>query len=309
MLGVYRTFMEDWMAMPVITGAKTKSERFAGALRTYACEALMKDSKALQAGTSHNLGQNFARAFDVRYQTEDGEHVYVWSTSWGVSTRLIGGLIMTHGDDSGLVIPPRLAPYHAVIVPIWRNDDQRSTVLEAVAAVTPDLEASGLRIHLDDRDGLNPGAKYYDWERRGVPLRLEVGPRDVESGAVMAVRRFTPEGAERKTALPSESIGSVLPGLLETIQNELFDAARERRDAATVRGVEDYDEFRRLMDEQGGFAFTGWCGDAACEQRVKEDTKATIRVIPDDEFRSETEPRRCLCGEDSVGEVVRAKAY
>ena len=309
MLGVYRTFMETWMAMPVITGMQTDSERFAGGLRTYGCEALMKDNKALQAGTSHNLGQNFARAFDVRYQTEGGEHVYVWSTSWGVSTRLIGGLIMTHGDDEGLVLPPKLAPYEVVIVPIWRDDEQRRTVLEAGDRIRVDLEAAGVRVHVDDREGMNPGSKYYDWERRGVPLRLEVGPRDVEADSVMAVRRFTSEGTDRKSSLPMAGLGSRLRTMLDGIQDELLVAARERREPATVRGLEDYAEFQSLMEGQGGFVYTGWCGEAGCEQKVKDDTKATIRVIPDEEFRSAEAPTRCLCGAPSVGEVVRARAY
>ncbi len=309
MLGVYRTFMEDWMAMPVITGLKTDSERFAGAVRTYACEGLMKDNKALQAGTSHHLGQNFARAFDVRYQTEDGEHVYVWSTSWGVSTRLVGGLIMTHGDDEGLVLPPKLAPHEVVIVPIWRNDDQRATVLEAGERARSALDAAGVRVHVDDREGLNPGSKYYDWERRGVPLRLEIGPRDVESDSVMAVRRFTPEGADRKVPHAMAGLGEWIRETLDSVQDELLEGARQRRDDATVRGIEDYGEFQDLMQGSGGFAYTGWCGEDACEQKVKDDTKSTIRVIPDEEFRSLESPGRCLCGAPSVGEVVRAKAY
>lgn len=309
MLGVYRTFMEDWMAMPVLTGLKTDSERFAGALRTYACEGLMRDNKALQAGTSHSLGENFARAFDVRFQNEEGEHVYVWSTSWGVSTRLIGGLIMIHGDDQGLVLPPKLAPYETVIVPIWRDEDQHELVLAAGNRVKADLEAAGIRVHVDDREGLNPGSKYYDWERRGVPLRLEIGPRDVQAESVMAVRRFTPEGSDRKTALPLGGLGARLRVLLDGIQEELLTAALARRDAATVRGIEDYSEFQRLIEEQGGFVYTGWCGEADCEQKVKEETKSTIRVIPDEEFRSDEAPARCLCGAPSKGEVVRARAY
>ena len=309
MLGVYRTFMEQWMAMPVITGMQTDTERFAGGLRTYGCEALMRDNKALQAGTSHNLGQNFARAFDVRYQTEEGEHTYVWSTSWGVSTRLIGGLIMTHGDDQGLVIPPKLAPYEVVIVPIWRDDEQLGTVMDAGNRVRADLEAAGIRVHVDDREGMNPGSKYYDWERRGVPLRLEIGPRDVEAESVMVVRRFTPEGADRKTPMPIDGVGSRLRTMLDGIQDELLAAATKRRDSATVRGLEDYSEFQTLIADQGGFVFTGWCGEAECERKVKEDTKATIRVIPDEEFRSAETPTRCLCGAPSVCEVVRARAY
>ncbi|MFO7589016.1 MAG: proline--tRNA ligase [Gemmatimonadota bacterium] len=309
MLGVYRTFMEDAMAMPVITGRKTDSEKFAGALRTYAVEALMKDNKALQAGTSHNLGQNFARAFDVRYQTEAGEHDYVWSTSWGVSTRLIGALIMSHGDDAGLVLPPRLAPYQVVIVPIWRNDEQRAAVLGAGERARTELASAGVRVRIDDRDGLNPGAKYYEWERRGVPLRLEVGPRDVEAGTLMGVRRFTAEGGERKRPIAAAELSTAIPVLLDRMQTELLEGARVRREASTHRGVESMDAFRAIVDGPGGFAFTGWCGGDACEDRVKEETKATIRVIPDEEFRSDAPASRCLCGSSSLAEVVRAKAY
>ncbi|MDT8435138.1 MAG: proline--tRNA ligase [Gemmatimonadota bacterium] len=309
MLGVYRTFMEEAMAMPVLTGRKTEAEKFAGALRTYATEALMKDNRALQAGTSHNLGQNFARAFDVRYQTEAGEHEYVWSTSWGVSTRLIGALVMSHGDDTGLVLPPRLAPHQAVIVPIWRNDGQRAAVLEAGERARAALAAAGVRVRLDAREGLNPGAKYYEWERRGVPLRLEVGPRDVEAGQLMAVRRFTPQGEERKRPLAAGEAASLVPRLLDRMQDELLEGARARREANTHRGVGDLDAFREIVEGPGGFVFTGWCGDAACEARLQDETKATIRVIPDEEFRSADPAATCLCGGASVAEVVRAKAY
>jgi prolyl-tRNA synthetase len=309
MLGVYRTFMEEWMAMPVITGLKTESERFAGALRTYACEALMKDNRALQAGTSHNLGQNFARAFDVRYQTEEGEHVFVWSTSWGVSTRLVGALIMCHGDDTGLVLPPMLAPHQAVIVPIWRDDEQRVSVLEASERVSRALKSAGVRVHLDDREGLNPGAKYYEWERRGAPLRLEIGPRDVEAGKVMSVRRFVGDDAERKSPLAEQGIGEAVSGILDGLQRTLLEEARARREENTQRGVSDYEEFGAIMEKRGGLVYTGWCGSGECEQRVKDDTKATIRVIPGPEFRSAEAPDVCLCGSPSVHEVVRARAY
>ena len=297
------------MAMPVLTGRKSESERFAGALRTYATEALMKDNKALQTGTSHNLGQNFAKAFDVRYQTEDGEHEYVWSTSWGVSTRLIGALIMAHGDDTGLILPPRLAPVQVVIVPIWRNDEQKSIVLAACDDVVSRLTDVDIRSKLDVREGMNPGAKYYDWERRGVPLRLEVGPRDVEAGHVMSVRRFTPDGEERKRPIPVAALAEEIPALLARMQDELLAGARDRREACTARGVESMEEFRAIIDGPGGFVFTGWCGDEECESRVKDETKATIRVIPDEEFRSDPAPTRCLCGAESRYEVVRAKAY
>lgn len=309
MLGVYREFMEGWMAMPVVTGLKTDSERFAGALRTYALEALMKDNKALQAGTSHNLGQNFARAFDVRFQTEDGEHVYVWNTSWGVSTRLVGALIMTHGDDAGLILPPRLAPLQVVVVPIWRDEDQRSRVLEAADRVVLAVRGAGIRVHLDDRQGLNPGAKYYEWERKGVPLRLEIGPRDVEAGSAVCVRRFVEEGTERKTSVRESGLGDALTRQLGQLQEAMLTGARQRREARTVRGVTDYREFADLLEERGGFFYTGWCGSAGCEQRIKEETRSTIRVIPDAEFRSDSPPATCLCGEASGHEVVRARAY
>ncbi len=309
MLGVYRSFMEEWMAMPVLTGPKTDSEKFAGAVRTYATEALMKDNKALQAGTSHHLGQNFARAFDVRYQTEAGEHDYVWSTSWGVSTRLVGALIMSHGDDTGLVLPPRLAPHQVVIVPIWKNDEQRTAVLETGERVRAELSAAGVRVRLDGREGLNPGAKYYEWERRGVPLRLEIGPRDVESGQVMCVRRFTPEGEVRKRPISLAALGADLPALLDRMQTELLTGATERREANTHRGVTSMTDFTDIVDGPGGFVYTGWCGDASCEDRVKEETKATIRLIPDGEFRSAAAAATCLCGRPSVAEVVRARAY
>jgi len=309
MLEIYATFMEEWMAMPVYTGLKTDAERFAGAVATYSCEALMKDNKALQAGTSHYLGQNFARAFDVRYQTEDGEHQYVHNTSWGVSTRLVGGLVMTHGDDTGLVLPPRLAPIQAVIVPIWRDDEQQAEVFEAADRAAAELESCGVRVHVDRREGMNPGAKYYEWERKGVPLRLEIGPRDVAKGTVMTVRRFTPEGVDRKIPIPAADLSVDLPDLLERMQGELLDLARQRQADNTTQGVEDYAEFQRIVEERGGFVFTGWCGDAACEQRVKEETKATIRVIAGENLASHVPPERCLCGEPSVGEVVRARAY
>ncbi len=309
MLGIYRTFMEEWMAMPVHTGRKTAAERFAGAVETFSCEALMKDNKALQAGTSHYLGQNFARAFDVRFQTIDGEHAYVHNTSWGVSTRLIGALIMMHGDDTGLILPPRLAPIQAVVVPIWRNEEQQESVLSAAREVETELQAAGIRVRVDDREGLNPGAKYYDWERKGVPLRLEIGPRDVESGSVMTVRRFTPEGEDRKQPIDRGALAADLPVRLERMQDELFQLAVERRAAHTTRGIDDYDEFKQVIKDNGGFVLTGWCGDSDCEARVKDETKTTIRLIVGDDLASEEPPRRCLCGEKSGGEVVRARAY
>lgn len=309
MLGIYRTFMEEWMAMPVYTGRKTAAERFAGAVDTFSCEALMKDNKALQAGTSHYLGQNFARAFDVRFQTVDGEHEYVHNTSWGVSTRLIGGLVMMHGDDTGLILPPRLAPIQAVIVPIWRNEEQQASVIAAAREVEQELTTAGVRVRVDDREGMNPGAKYYEWERKGVPLRIEIGPRDVESGSVMTVRRFTPEGEERKQPIDRSTLVADLLVKLELMQDELFQLAVERLAANTTTGIEDYEQFKQLIEQSGGFVFTGWCGDTDCEAYVKEETKTTIRMIAEDDLASHVPPAKCLCGKESKVEVVRARAY
>ena len=305
MLRVYRTFMEEWMAMPVLTGRKTDSERFAGALRTYACEALMQDNRALQAGTSHNLGQNFAKAFDVTFQTADGSLEHVWNTSWGVSTRLVGGLIMTHSDDSGLVCPPRLAQYQVVIVPIYRADEERGAMLEAADRLQRELRAADIRTHVDSREGMKPGAKYYEWEGRGVPFRLEVGPRDVAAGTAMLARRT----GGKKEAVPLEGIAERIRGEMSRMQIELLEAARARREAASIRGA-TREEFIARMEGDGGFVYAGFCGDGACEAEIKEQTKATIRVIPDEEFRSRTRPTTCMrCGRPSVDEAVWAKAY
>ena len=313
MLGVYRDFMENWMAMPVITGQKTESEKFAGALRTYSCEAMMQDNKALQAGTSHNLGQNFAKAFELKFQAESGEIEHAWNTSWGVSTRMVGGLVMTHGDDNGLVTPPRLAPIEVVIVPIWKSDDERARLTEAAMALKAELtDYNGrgahdrLRVHVDAREGLKPGAKYYEWELQGVPLRLELGPKDLEKGSVFSARRDT----RAKAAIPREGVAASVVALLETIQNDLLAAAKARRDANTHRNVTSYEEFKQIMEGPGGFVYAGWNGDPAVEARVKEETKATIRVSPDAEFRSAEAPTKCIVtGEPAKYEVVWAKAY
>ncbi|MDA1081763.1 MAG: proline--tRNA ligase [Gemmatimonadetes bacterium] len=312
-LTIYRTFAEEWMAMPVLTGLKTDSERFAGALRTYCIEAMMQDRKALQAGTSHNLGQNFAKAFDLTFQTEAGDIAHAWNTSWGVSTRLIGGLVMTHGDDNGLCTPPKLAPIEVVIVPIWKTDDERGRLTEAAMQLKTELtEWTGrgasdrLRVHVDARVGIKPGAKYYEWELRGVPLRLELGPKDLEKESVFSARRDT----RVKAAIPRAGVAQSVGTLLDTIQSDMFAAAKARREAATVRGVTSYDEFKTIMEGEGAFVYAGWNGDPAVEARVKEETKATIRLIPDPEFRSATAPSKCLVtGEPAKHEVVWAKAY
>jgi prolyl-tRNA synthetase len=307
-LGLYRRFMEEWMAMPVLTGLKSDSERFAGALRTYALEALMQDNKALQAGTSHNLGQNFARAFDVTFQTAEGGLDHVWNTSWGVSTRLVGALIMTHGDDAGLVCPPRLAQWQVVIVPIWKSDAERAQVAEAGARLQRDLRDAGIRVHLDLREGMKPGAKYYEWETRGVPFRLELGPRDLANQSVMLVRRAG--GEARKESLPMAGLPERLHQEMDRMHAALFRTALERREANSLRGPRSKQEFIDFLEGAGGFVYAGWCGDPAVEAEIKEQTKATIRVLPDPEFRSAEAPATCIwTGRPAVHEAVWAKAY
>jgi len=304
-LSDYRRFAEEWMAMPVLTGRKTDSERFAGALRTYCIEALMQDNKALQAGTSHNLGQNFAKAFEVTYQDAAGQLEHVWNTSWGVSTRLVGALVMTHGDDVGLVTPPRLAQWQCVIVPIWKSDDERARVLEAATQVQRELKLGGIRVHLDAREGMKPGAKYYEWEGRGVPFRLEIGPRDVAAGQVMLARRT----GGRKVPFPTEGLARTLRIEMDSMQQELFEAARQRRERNSIRGVTKA-SFLDFLERDGGFAYGGWCGDAKCEADIKEQTKATIRCLPDEEFRSPEAPATCMwCGRPATAEAVWARAY
>ena len=303
-LKLYRSFMEEWMALPVLTGVKTESEKFAGAVRTYACEGLMQDNKALQTGTSHYLGQNFAKAFGTQYQTQNGELEYVWSTSWGVSTRLVGGLIMAHSDDVGLVCPPRLAPVQVVIVPIWRTDAERDTVLGVARAMLEQLREAGLRVELDGREGMKPGAKYYEWEGRGVPVRLEVGPRDVKQEQAMLARR-----TGGKTPVPVAGLRQAVETALGEIQDELLAAALARREENSLRGATK-EQLIELMNGPGGFAYGGYCGDEACEEAIKQETKATIRVLPDEEFRSSPAPSDCVwCGKKAVTEAVWARAY
>jgi prolyl-tRNA synthetase len=303
-LGIYRRFMEEWMAMPVITGPKTDSERFAGALRTYACEALMQDNKALQAGTSHNLGQKFAKAFGVQFQTKDGGLDHVWSTSWGVSTRLVGGLIMTHSDDKGLVCPPRLAQWQVVIIPIWRKDDEKQQTCAAAEAMMQDLRAAGLRVTTDTRD-MKPGAKYYEWEARGAPFRLELGPRDIASQSVMLARRLG-----GKEAVPFAGLAQRLHAELDAMQIALFDAAKARQEAATLRNPKSKQEFIDFIEANGGFVYAGFCGDQAVEAEIKAETKATIRCLPMPEFRSADAPTTCIwTGRPATAEAVWARAY
>jgi prolyl-tRNA synthetase len=255
-LDIYRRFMEEWMAMPVVTGVKTDSERFAGAVRTYACEALMQDNRALQAGTTHHLGQNFAKAFDVTFQTADGGVDHVWSTSWGVSTRLVGGVIMSHGDDTGLVCPPRLAPTQVVIVPIWKSSEDKALVMEVSQRLLRQLRGNGVRVELDDRDGMKPGAKYYEWEGRGVPVRLEIGPRDIAQDQAVVARRT---GGKSNVRLGD--LDRALSATFDEIQKQLYSAAIERREQSSIRNVRK-DQFIEFMNGRAGFAYGGFkrCG-------------------------------------------------
>ncbi|MEX2110625.1 MAG: proline--tRNA ligase [Gemmatimonadaceae bacterium] len=312
MLGVYRDFMEGYMAMPVVTGAKTDAEKFAGAVRTYSLEAMMQDNKAVQTGTSHNLGQNFSKAFDLKFQTEEGGTEYAWNTSWGVTTRMVGALVMTHGDDNGLRIPPLLAPIEIVIVPIWRSEEDKGRVRAAAALVKESLSAwerrapGRLRVHVDNREGIKPGAKYYEWELRGIPLRIEIGPRDLDQNQAIMVRRDT--GEKRPVSL--DSVGEDAADLLHRIQEAMLIDARERREHNSFRGGITYDRFREVMEADGGFVYAGWCGDGECEAAIREETKASIRVLPDEEFRSADPPEKCLkCGRASTAEALWAKAY
>ena len=308
MLGVYREFMEGWMAMPVVTGQKSESEKFAGAVRTYACEAMMGDNKALQAGTSHMLGQNFARQIDLKVPAESGVDEYAWNTSGGPSPRLVGGLVMTHGDDRGLVMPPRLAPIQVVIVPIFRKDEERDAVMAKAREVVATLP--NVRFHIDDRENLSPGAKYYEWELKGVPFRIEVGPKDLAKGQLALAKRVLAEGEERKQFLPEAEVLATLEERLEDFQTMLVERARVRRETHSHRGVTTLEQLNEIVEGEGGFVYAGWCGGEGCETRVKEETKATIRVIPDEEFRSPERPERCLvCGVAAREEVSWARAY
>jgi prolyl-tRNA synthetase len=302
MLAVYKDFAEQDLAMPVIDGLKTDSEKFAGAERTYSIEALMRDGRALQAGTSHNLGQNFARVFDIRFQARDKSLQYVYGTSWGVSTRMIGGVIMTHGDDGGLILPPVIAPHQVVIVPIPRGN-WRETVLPRAQAIRDALAAAGVRALLDDRDSQTPGWKFNEWELRGVPLRIEIGPRDVERGQVVLARRDTRE----KSPVAADSLTASVRAALEAIQRALYERALAFRTSHTSE-TDSYDDFRRIMDGRPGFVVAPWCGGAACEARVKADTQATIRNIP---FSSPpADAKRCLCcGNAAAVHAWFAKAY
>ena len=302
MMNVYANFVENYMAVPVIKGLKTESERFAGALETYCIEALMQDGKALQAGTSHFLGQNFAKAFDVKFADKQGGLDYVWATSWGVSTRLMGALIMTHSDDNGLVLPPNLAPDQVVIVPIYRNDEQFEAVSEVANNLMQKLRAEGIRVKYDNRDTHKPGWKFNEYELKGVPVRIAIGPKDVEKGTVEIARRDTLE----KEFISNDEVVEKVRALMEDIQKNLYKKALDFRSENTTE-VDSYDEFKRVLDEKGGFILAHWDGTAATEEKVKNETKATIRCIPLDD---NDEPGSCMVtGEPSARKVLFARAY
>lgn len=302
MLQVYADFAQKWMAMPVITGIKTENERFAGALETYCIEGLMQDGKALQAGTSHFLGQNFAKAFDVKFATREGGLEYVWATSWGVSTRLMGALVMTHSDDKGLVLPPNLAPIQVVIVPIYKNEEELNKVSETAMRIKQLLEDKGVSVKYDDRDTHKPGWKFAEYEFKGVPLRLAIGPRDLENGTVEIARRDTLQ----KTVVNQEGIEATVVPLLAQIQENLYNKALTFRDENT-HVVDDYDEFKKIIAEKGGFILAHWDGTAETEQKIKDETKATVRCIL---TKSKEETGKCIfSGKPSKQRVVFAKSY
>ncbi len=302
MNNVYATFAENFMAIPVVKGVKTESERFAGAVETYCIEALMQDGKALQAGTSHFLGQNFAKAFDVKFTSKEGKQDYVWATSWGVSTRLMGALIMTHSDDNGLVLPPNLAPNQVVIVPIYKTDEQFEEITKLANLMMSDLRAKHISVKYDNRTTLRPGAKFAQHELQGVPLRIAIGPKDLEQGTVELARRDT----LTKEVIALDTLTSTVEGLMIEIQNSLYKKALEFRDSH-ITLVDSFDDFKTVLETKGGFISAHWDGTAETEAKIKELTKATIRCIPIDEI---AENGTCVyTGKPSKGRVLFAKAY
>ncbi|MBN8694960.1 MAG: proline--tRNA ligase [Bacteroidetes bacterium] len=302
MLNVYAHFAETFMAMPVIKGLKTPNERFAGADETYCIEAMMQDGKALQAGTSHFLGQNFAKAFDVKFANKEGKQDFVWATSWGVSTRLMGALIMSHSDDKGLVLPPKLAPFQVVIVPIYKGEEQLTQIDEVANKMKKAMEAKGISVKYDNRDTQRPGWKFAEYELKGVPVRIAIGARDLENGTVEVARRDTME----KETLQQADIENKVEHLLAQIQDNLYQKALNMRETRTYV-ADTYDEFKRILEETPGFVMAHWDGTSETEQRIKEETKATIRCIP---LNNKQEAGKCiLTGKPSAQRVVFAKAY
>jgi prolyl-tRNA synthetase len=315
MLEVYRTFAEEWMAMPVLTGPKSEGQKFPGAVYTLCIEALMQDKKALQAGTSHFLGQNFARAFDVQFQNREGKLEHAWATSWGLSTRMVGGLVMSHGDDQGLVIPPRLAPIHVVIVPIFKKPEEKAAVLQAAERLAAAVRDVPLRewlnyepvvVKVDDRDQYQPGYKFAEWEVKGVPIRVELGPKDLEKNACVLARRDRPGKEGKEMGVPLAGAAARIAEVLREMQASLFEKARQFRDANSFE-VNSWDEFKATIEEPGGFLWAHWDGTRETEDRIAAETKATIRCIP---FNRKKETGKCvLTGKPSEGRVVFARAY
>ncbi len=302
MLNVYAEFAEQWMAMPVVKGVKSINERFAGAVDTYTIEALMQDGKALQSGTSHFLGQNFAKAFDVKFSDKDNKLDYVWATSWGVSTRLIGALIMAHSDDDGLILPPKLAPLQVVIIPVYKKEEEKLRIDEKVKTITENLKALNISVKYDDDDNKRPGWKFAEYEMKGVPVRLAIGPRDLESNAAEVTRRDT----RKKETVSLDGIASTIKVLLDDIQTSIFQKAASFRDAHITK-VDDWKEFESLLDTKGGFLAAHWDGTAETEEKIKELTKATIRCIP---LNNAKEEGKCiLTGKISKERVLFARAY
>jgi prolyl-tRNA synthetase len=314
-LEVYRTFAEEWMAMPVLTGPKSEGQKFPGAIYTLCIEAMMQDGKALQAGTSHFLGQNFAKAFDVQFQNREGKLEYAWATSWGVSTRLVGGLIMTHGDDQGLVLPPRMAPIHVVIVPIFKTPEEKTAVLAAAHKLAAEVRDLPLREWLnyepvtakvDDREQYQPGYKFNEWEVKGVPVRVELGPKDLAKSACVLARRDLPGRESKEMGVPLAGAAARIGELLLAIQKNLFERAKLYRDKNT-HSVDGYVEFKKVIEEPGGFIWAHWDGTAETEKRIADETKATIRCIP---FDRPKETGKCMVTcQPSAGRVVFARAY
>ncbi|HXW61397.1 MAG TPA: proline--tRNA ligase [Candidatus Acidoferrales bacterium] len=311
MVDVYSDFAWNEAAVPVIPGRKSDAEKFAGAEITYSLEAMMGDGKALQFCTSHNLGQNFAKAFEIRYLDQNGILQHCWTTSWGLSTRVVGALIMVHGDDQGLVLPPHLAPYQLVIVPIFKTDEEKAAVVQNAQRLLRELGDNGIRVKMDDREGMSPGFKFNDWEMRGVPLRLELGPKDVAKASVVLARRDRP-GKEGKTFVPQQGIATAAANLLEEIQEALYNRALAFRKANTIEPA-DYGEFKKAVET--GFAFSWWCGGSGCEEKIKEETKATMRCIPLDQSLgvkplAQGGAGKCVCCRQAATErAIFARAY
>lgn len=302
MIGVYQKFAEEYMAVPVLVGKKSESEKFAGAKHTYCIEAMMQDKKALQAGTSHHLGQNFAKAFDVTFQDKNGQLQHVYATSWGVSTRLIGALIMSHSDDQGLIVPPKLAPVHLVIIPIYKSEEEKNKVLDVAYSIKKEIAAAGKSVYVDDRDQYKPGWKFNEHELLGVPIRIDLGPRDVDAGNCVIARRDTNE----KITVSQKEVKSTVLKTLDDIQTNLFETAKKRLHDHTF-SINTWEEFLDIVGNEKGFANAHWCEDSVCEEQIKEETKATVRVIP---FDAKEENGNCIkCGKPSHRRVIFAKAY